>query len=102
MRFWLYFTRKLISEHERIETLVVNGHEELKSRVRMIEDECSTARSDFSSLENELDGLNQRYVKLRESALNLNSVSMHLQILPYCMFRHYSCLRTACFLFCCM
>ena len=71
----MFFSRKLISEHERTETLIVNRHEEVKSKVRMIEDQCSAARSDFDSLENELDGLNQRYIKLRESALNLNTVS---------------------------
>lgn len=54
-----------------METWIVSNHEEVKSKVRTIEEQCSTAKNDFTSLENALDNLTQRYVASRESAANL-------------------------------
>ena len=86
-----YFSRRLVSEHEQLEVLMVQCHEKLKENlVALAEQRDSTLKGEKFRVKS-FEELQQRYLKLQEAGKKLLKVSAlgklawsWLLLLSYC------------------
>ena len=67
-------SRALNAEHEEVETLIVDRHEQRKRAILSNQDETVSAEKSLSSLEYSLEDLLQRYAALRDQSTNMENV----------------------------
>ena len=67
-------SRALNTDHEEMETLIVDRHEQRKRDILSNQDETVSAEKSLSSLEYSLEDLLQRYATLRDQSSNMENV----------------------------